>query len=346
MNDTKLKVALIGAGAVASYHVRAIKQVHGLELACICAPEADKVKELAQQFDLPWTTSNQAVFDNPEIDVVDIAVPSGLHAELGIAAARAGKHVIVEKPIDVTLEKADALIENCRSSGVTLSVISQYRFLDPMLKIYELLRGGKLGTLIEGDAYIKWFRSQAYYDSAAWRGTRALDGGGPFINQGIHFIDLLLSVMGPAANVFAKTKTVAHNIEVEDIGMAIVEFQSGAFGVIQASTAMPPGFPAKLDIHGTKGAVSVLGEKLGFKHIEGEEPFQALEVDAGGAASPMAIDLNPFIRQFTDVASAIREKRQPTVSGTEARRSLQLILAIYESAKLGKKVYLDEGSDG
>ncbi len=341
MRNSKLQIALIGAGAVASHHIKALKQVHEVELACICGPEAAKVQALAEPFKLPWTDSNQKVFVNPEIDIVDIAVPSGLHAELGIAAARAGKHVIIEKPIDVTLEKADALIETCRSCGVTLSVISQYRFLDPMLKLYEIIQSGKLGSLIEGDAYIKWFRTQAYYDSATWRGTWALDGGGPFINQGIHFIDLLLSVMGPATNVFAKTKTVAHEIEVEDMGMAIVEFKSGAFGVIQASTAMFPGLPAKLDIHGTKGTVSVLGEKLGFMHIEGEEPFQAKEVNTGGAASPMAIDLTPFVRQFRDIVTAIREKRDPVVSGAVARRSLQLILAIYESARLGKTVHLD-----
>ncbi len=341
MNNSKLRIALIGAGAVAAHHIKAIQQVGGLELSLVCAPEADKVKALAEQFDLPWTNSNQKVFDDPDIDIVDIAVPSGLHAELGIAAARAGRHVIVEKPIDVTLAKADALIEECRSSGVTLSVISQYRFLDAMLQVYDILQSGKLGNLIEGDAYIKWYRTQAYYDSAQWRGTRALDGGGSFINQGIHFIDLLLSVMGPVKSVFAKTRTVAHAIEVEDIGIAIVEFVSGAFGVIQASTAMFPGFPARLDIHGTKGAVSVLGEKLYFLQIEGEEPFQATEVNAGGAASPMAIDITPFVRQFTDIASAIREKREPIVSGMEARRSLRLILAIYESANLGRAVYLD-----
>ena len=340
MRNHKIVFAVVGAGAVASHHVRALQQIENVEIV-LCDKSPDKARLLAEKQGVLWCQDFDRLLRNPEVDVVDVTVPSGFHAEIGIQAAQAGKHVVVEKPIDVSLQKADELIASCRLADVTLGVISQYRFMDSTQELYRYLNAGKLGTLIQGDAYIKWYRSQSYYDSGAWRGTFALDGGGPFINQGIHFIDLLLSAMGPVRSVYAKTKNVAHpSIEVEDLGMAMVEFQSGAYGVIQASTAIYPGLPAKLDIHGTKGTISLEGEQLAFKHVEGEEAFKAANVVAAGAASPMSIDVTPFVRQFRDIIAAIRGKKQPLVSGTVARQALQLILAIYESARTGMTVYL------
>lgn len=338
----KLNIALIGSGAVAPHHINAWKQINDAQVRVIFSKPEEKCRKFAQKFGLECAQNFDAILNNPEIDILDIVVPSGAHAELGITGAKAGKHIIVEKPIDVTLEKADALINACREANVTLGVVSQYRFMEPVQKLYQYVREGKMGDLIEGDAYIKWFRSKEYYASGAWRGTFELDGGGPFINQGIHFIDMLLSVMGPVKSVYAKTKNVAHpEIEVEDIGIAMVEFVSGAFGIIQASTAIYPGLPARLEIHGTKGTVCIEGEELAFLHVEGEEPFKAGEVVAAGAADPMSIDVTPFAREFEDIVSAIREKREPIVNGAEARRSLQLILAIYESSKTGEKVILN-----
>jgi len=337
----KLNIALVGSGAVAPHHINAWKQISDAQVRVVFSKPEEKCREFAQKFGLECAQDFDAILNNPEIDILDVVVPSGAHAELGIAGAKAGKHIIVEKPIDVTLEKADALINACRDAKVTLGVVSQYRFMEPVQKLYQYIRDGKMGVLIEGDAYIKWFRSQEYYASGAWRGTYELDGGGPFINQGIHFIDMLLSVMGPVKSVYAKTKNVAHpEIEVEDIGVAMVEFVSGAFGVIQASTAIYPGLPARLEIHGTKGTICIEGEKLAFLHVQGEEPFKAENVEAAGAADPMSIDVSPFVREFEDIVSAIREKREPIVNGAEARRSLQLILAIYESSKTGNKITL------
>ena len=220
-----LHVALIGSGNIATHHISAWRQTTDVQMMLICSNITEQCKNLATKFDMEWSTDLATALNNDHVEIVDIVVPSGYHAEIGIQAARAGKNVLVEKPIDVTLEKADALIEACRANGVTLGVVSQYRFMDPMNKIYEYIESGKLGTLIQGDAYIKWYRSKDYYASADWRGTYRLDGGGPFINQGIHFIDLLLSIMGPVKSVYAKTKNLAHpEIEVEDIGSAIVEF--------------------------------------------------------------------------------------------------------------------------
>ncbi len=335
-----LRVGLVGAGNVAAHHVLAWRQAEGVEPVVVCRRDEKKVKEFATKFDLDWTTDYHSLLQRQDIDVVDILLPSGLHADVGVEAAKAGKHVIVEKPIDVTLQKADALIAACKENGVTLGVVSQYRFLDGSRQMYKALTESKLGRLVQGDAYIKWYRSQEYYDSGAWRGTWALDGGGPFINQGIHLIDLLLSVMGPVKSVYAKTKTLAHDIEVEDIGVAMLEFESGAFGVIEASTAIYPGLPARMDIHGTKGSLTIEGDKMVFMHVEGEEPVVAADVDAGGSSNPMDIDVTPFVRQFTDIIQAIQSGRQPLVNGEEARKPLQLILAIYESARTGAEIKL------
>ena len=334
----KLNVAILGAGAVTPHHINALRQIDDAEVTYVCRRDESKIKEFADEFDLKWTTDYKELLANPDIDVIDITLPSGLHAKYGIAAAKAGKHVVVEKPIDVNLENTDLLIQTCKEENVTLGVISQYRFLDSSLKMYDYVKNGKLGNIIQGDAYVKWFRSQEYYDSGAWRGTYSLDGGGCFINQAIHFIDLLLSVMGPVKELIAKTRTAAHNIEVEDMGMAMLEFQSGAFGIIQASTSFYPGLPAKLDIHGTKGTISLEGEKLALIHVEGEEPIKAGNIIAAGAANPMSIDVTPFVREFHDIISAIKDQREPVVNGMQARQALELILAIYESSRTGKPV--------
>ncbi len=341
MSDQKLKFALIGPGAIATHHILAIQQIENAEITYICGIEKEITKNFAEKFQIPWSTELKAVLANKEVDAVIATVPSGLHADIGIQAAQAGKHVIVEKPIDVTLEKADELVNACKNAGTTLGVISQNRYLDSVLKAKELITSGKLGELVQGDAYIKWYRSEAYYQSGAWRGTWKLDGGGPFINQGIHFIDLLLSVMGPVKWVSGKTKTITHDIEVEDTGMAMLEFVNGAYGVIQASTATYPGLPARLEIHGTKGTIIIEGEKIAFMQIEGQEPYKESDVAKGGASDPLAINVTPFVREYKDFIEAVREKREPQVNGAEARRSLELILAIYESSKTGKPIQLN-----
>ena len=341
MISNPLHVALIGSGNIAAHHINAWKQTANVEVMLVCSNITEQCKNLANKFGVEWSTDLAVALENDHVEIVDIVVPSGFHAEIGIQAAQAGKNVLVEKPIDVTLEKADALIKACQDNDVTLGVVSQYRFMDPLQKIYDYIADGKLGTLIQGDAYIKWFRSKEYYASGEWRGTYALDGGGPFINQGIHFIDLLLSIMGPVKSVYAKTKNLAHpEIEVEDIGMAMVEFQNGCSGVIQASTAMYPGLPARLEIHGTKGTACVEGEELAFLHVEGEEPIKGGDIVAAGASDPLAIDVMPFVRQFTDYVNAIKNKREPLVNGPEARRALELILAIYESSEKNETIHL------
>jgi len=336
-----LRFALVGAGMVAGHHVNALKAIPDAELVGVCERNSDKALKFAQQHGISKTFDCLDFLNDPNIDVVDVATPQESHAEIGIAAAKAGKHVIVEKPIDADLKKADELIVTCHKEGVTLSVISQNRFTDAMAEVRAAVKSDVFGKIIEGDAYVKWYRPQSYYDNDAWRGTMKGEGGGVLINQAIHFIDMLLWIMGPVKSVFAYTNTVAHRMETEDLAAAMLTFKSGAIGIIQGSTAMIPGLPARLEIHGTKGTVILEGTEISFWQVEGEPPRSDKEkVEASGANVPMAIPLEPFVRQFQDVINAIREGHQPLVTGKEARKTLELIKVIYESAKKGQVVEL------
>ena len=334
-----IRFALVGAGMVAGHHVKALQQIPDAELVGVCEKDPQRGREFAARHGIPRTFDCLDFLQDLDLDIVDVATPPGSHAEIGIAAARAGKHVIVEKPIESQLNKADELIDTCHKEGVTLSVISQNRFTDPIREIRAAIAAGKFGEIIEGDVYVKWFRPQSYYDQDAWRGTQENEGGGVLINQAIHFIDMLLWTMGAVKNVYAHVKTVAHEIETEDLAAAMVSFESGALGVIQGSTAMYPGLPARLEIHGTKGTAIMEGTEISFWQVEGEKPRGAKEeIKASGASVPMDIDVEPFVRQFKDVIAAIREGRQPLVTGEEARKPLALIKAVYESAETGRVV--------
>ena len=340
MSNKKYNFGIVGTGVISAFHIKALKQIEEVELVTICDIVEEKARQCGEEYNLNWTTNYDEMINDPNIDVISVVVPSGLHADLGIKAANAGKHVVVEKPIDISLEKADALINSCRENKVTLGIISQLRYLDSMIKVYDIVKSGKLGTILQGDAYIKWYRSEEYYRSGGWRGTKKMDGGGAFMNQGVHFVDLLLSVMGPVKSVIGKVKTAARNIEVEDLGMAMIEYGSGAYGVIQASTAVYPGSPARFEILGTKGTIVFENTDIKSVHIKGEEPYKKDEGKKGGFSDPKNIDVSPYVREYRDIIGAINENREPKVSGSEARKALELILAIYKSSELNKAIEL------
>ena len=336
----KKRFGIVGTGVIASFHIKALQQIEEVEITSICDINEEQAKKYGEEFNLPWTTNYDEMLKDPNIDIIDITVPSGLHADLGIKAAEAGKNVIVEKPIDITLQKADALINACKNNSVTLGVISQMRFFDSLLKVYKIVESGKLGEIIQGDAYVKWYRSEEYYKSGGWRGTKKLDGGGAYMNQGVHFVDIILSIMGSVKTVTAKVKTAVRDIEVEDLGMAMIEYQSGAFGVIQASTAIYPGSPGRFELLGTKGTLIFEGDEIKTLEIEGEESIDADSVIQGSASNPLNVDILPYVREFTDILEAIKEKREPKVNGAEARKALEVILAIYKSSELNETVEL------
>ena len=248
--------AIIGTGMIAAMHADAIATLPGARLVAVTDIDAGLAVAFAAARGCEAEPDLDALLARADVDVVCVCVPSGLHAEIGIRAAKAGKHLVVEKPIDVTLAAADRLIEAARAAGVALTVISQHRFDPGLIELKRLLGDGALGRLVLGEASTKWYRSQAYYDSAGWRGTWAMDGGS-LLNQGIHYVDLLRWCMGPVAEVTAVCATQAHQIEVEDTALAIVRFSSGAVGTILSSTAAFPGFPQRLEITGTEGTVII-----------------------------------------------------------------------------------------
>lgn len=350
MSERVYGVAIVGCGVIAPFHAQAVGALPNAELRAVVDVVPERAQQRAKEFGgTPYTDLAEALA-RPDIDVVCVCVPSGLHAEVGTQAAAAGKHVLVEKPIDITLAAADKLINACRDNNVKLAVISQHRFGPAMRQVREALQAGRFGRLLIGDAVIKWYRSQDYYNSGAWRGTWELDGGGALMNQGVHYIDQLQWTMGPVTSITARTGTLDHDIAVEDVGLALVGFANGALGTIQGSTAVYPGLPERLEISGTDGTAIVEAGKIKvweFKDEKGEAGAYGTKVQtdaapaaATGAADPAAISWEGHRQQLADLLEAIEEDREPAINGEDARKPLEIILAIYESAKTGREVRL------
>ncbi len=340
----KLGFGIIGCGVIGPLHAEAIASLETAQLVAVADIVESRARALAVKYSVPCFLDYRELLQLPKVNVVNICVPSGLHAQIGIDAARAGKHVVVEKPIDTTLKKADQLIQTCREKGVKLAVISQHRFDPGAKKLKEVIEEGELGRLILGDAYVKWYRTQDYYDIAPWRGTLALDGGAALINQSIHTIDLLLWMMGEVKTLFAYTDRFVHQIEGEDVGVAVIRFGSGALGVIEGSTATYPGFPERLEIHGENGSVVLEGGKSTISSWEFKTPVAPLpleeETAVTGAVDPRALAIASHRSQIVDMIEAITTGRPPLVSGEDGRKALEVILAINQSAGKKKEVSL------
>jgi predicted dehydrogenase len=295
-----------------------------------------------------------AMLADPKVDVVTICTPSGLHMEPAVAAARAGKHVIVEKPLEVTLQRCDKIIKACESASVKLATIFPSRFHESSMLMKQAVDKGRFGKLTIGDAYVKWFRTQQYYDSGAWRGTWKLDGGGALMNQAIHSVDLLTWLMGPVVEIQGVTATLAHErIEVEDVAMATVRFANGALGVIEATTAAFPGALKRIELHGSSGSAVLEEEDIKSwqfaKPVKQDAPLlarmQGKTKTGGGAADPAAIGHHGHMLLFKDFVQAVRKGTKPAIDGYEGRRSVEIILAIYKAAETGKRVTLPLPAD-
>jgi UDP-N-acetyl-2-amino-2-deoxyglucuronate dehydrogenase len=340
-------LGIVGAGVISATHADAIATLPGARLIAVTDVEPERAKSLAARHDCAAEPDLDALLARDDVDVVSVCVPSGLHAEVGIQAAAAGKHLVVEKPIDVSLEAADRLIGAVRAAGVVMTVISQHRFDRGLIELRRLLDGEELGRLVLGEASTKWYRSQAYYDSAAWRGTWALDGGS-LMNQGIHYLDLLLWSMGPAAEVTALFSTQTHQIEAEDAALAVLRFASGAVGTIVASTAVFPGFAQRLEISGTGGTVVIEDGEIVRRELSADG--SGLGVPAGAtarggapasaAATPAGLDIASHAAQIGDLLEAIGEGREPSVTGEDGRAALEVVCAVYESAREARTVRL------
>lgn len=346
MSDAAIRFGIIGAGVAGQYHAQAIAQTPDARLVAVCAGHPERAAVLANAFDARVEPDVAALLACDDIDAVCICTPSGQHAGQGIAAAKAGKHVLIEKPLAISLADADALIDACRTAGVRLGVALQRRTDPDFCAAREAIAAGALGRPILGVVTIPYLRTQTYYDSAAWRGTWALDGGGALMNQGIHLLDLLLWLMGDdVIEVQAHTATLVRAIEVEDCASAALRFAGGALGAIAATTAAAPGFPHRVEVYGTQGGVQIEGEAIVRWETPDHPPPASLRVisgsghqEAGAGARPTGISAIGHTRIMADFVAAIREHRQPLVSGSEARRALAVVLAIYESAREGKPV--------
>ncbi|MDP4624742.1 MAG: Gfo/Idh/MocA family oxidoreductase [Akkermansiaceae bacterium] len=347
-----MKFGIIGAGMIGRFHAKAITDMANGTLHSVLDRSPERADELAAEFGIKAYYDIDDFLADPELEIVTVGTPSGAHLDPTLAALNAGKHAIVEKPLEITTERVDQLIAAATTNGKTLAAVLNRRFHPGMNAFKKAADAGRFGTLASASAYIKWFRDQAYYDSAGWRGTWALDGGGALMNQSIHTVDALLHLAGPVKSVQANTVCLAHErIEVEDHCVAVLEFENGARGVIEASTCCwsKDGHPARVQLSGTKGSVFLADESFETWDFAEETPeddqIRATLMkgqEAGlGANDPTAINTYQHQRNFEEVVNAIHEGREPITSAAEARKPVALIEAIYRSAAQdGKKITL------
>jgi predicted dehydrogenase len=345
----KLGFGIIGLGMIADVHAMAIKDFENGHLVSGCSRSEEGASRFASKHGCRSYTDLEEFLADPELDIVTIATPSGLHLDSAIAAARAKKHVIVEKPLEITKERCNRIIAECALNDVKLAGIFPSRYHEAPILIKQAIEQGRFGKIVMADAQVKWYRSQQYYDSGAWRGTWELDGGGALINQSIHAIDLLQWFMGDVKQVFAYTDTLAHErIEVEDTAVAVIRFTNGALGVIEGTTGAYPGFLKKIEILGTEGSVILEEESIiawNFKHETAEdeiirERFSHKTKTGGGAADPKAIGYHGHYKLFKSCADAVLNDTPVELSGEQSRNAVEIIEAIYRSSQSGSFVTL------
>jgi len=334
-----IRVGILGAGSISDTHARAALAIPGVEIAAVYGRNVEKAQRLAERYGGTAFDSLERFLDHRPMDLVAIGSPSALHAEQGIAAAQRGLHVLVEKPLDVTTARADALITAADRAGVKLGVFFQDRLKPAVVTMKAMVDAGVLGRPVLASGRVKWYRPPEYYGGSRWRGTFALDGGGALINQAIHTIDVLLHLWGPIASVDARSGTQLHKIEVEDTLVATLQFANGALGVFEASTAVFPGYARRVELTGSNGTVTLEHDSLvgvDLKEPDARFPPPAAEVrDAApvNAASPTVSDATPHRRILEDFVRAIQTDARPACDGPEGRRSVVVVEAIYASAR-------------
>lgn len=348
----KIRFGLIGCNGIGRTHAKAITSVPDAQLVAVADIVPEYAQKLADEFQVKPYSSVQEMLANEELDVVDVCTPSGYHGEGACQVMRSGRHVIVEKPMDIKLPVIEEMLRVQRETGVKMAVISQHRFDAASQQVHKLVEEQAFGRLVLGNAIVPWWRSQAYYDSGAWRGTWALDGGGILMNQCIHSIDLLQWLMGPVKSVQAYTDTLAHTMETEDVAVAVLRFASGALGTISATTAAYPGVGTRVEVFGTRGSAIIEDDHLGYLHLArddseevgaygvGSKAHGRPKVEATAGQDPAALSLNSHALQITDMMRAIREDGTPLVDGYAAKHPVEIILGIYESSRTHKEVTL------
>ncbi|ADV61377.1 oxidoreductase domain protein [Isosphaera pallida ATCC 43644] len=354
MADRIFGFGIVGCGMIAEYHVRAINELPNARVTALYSRNPDNAARIAALVETGKGTPE--VFDDlptmlarPTVEVVCICTPSGAHLQPALAAAQAGKHVVVEKPLEITTARCDAIINACESHGVQLATIFPSRFSQANRDLKRAIDQGRFGTLTLGDTAVKWWRTQAYYDSGGWRGTWALDGGGALMNQAIHNVDLLQWLMGDIESLSAQVATLAHDrIEVEDTAVAALRFRNGALGVIQAATSAWPGLLKRVEIHGSSGSARVEQDDVTLWNFAEPCPEdQAIQEAiarasgfAAGASDPKGISHLGHRDQLADFLAAIEQGRPPLIDGREGRKAVEIIRAIYASARSGRVIEL------
>jgi UDP-N-acetyl-2-amino-2-deoxyglucuronate dehydrogenase len=331
-----MHVGLIGAGNISGTHARAARAIPDVEVVAVCDVIRERAERLSAEFAAVAYDDLNAFLDRRPMEMVIVGSPSGLHAQQGIAAAQHGLNVLVEKPIDITTDRADGLIAACDAAGVMLGVIFQERFHPANRRLKQLISDGGLGKILLVEARVNWYRPREYYSESRWHGVRAIDGGGALMNQGVHTVDLLLWLFGDVVKAQARTAKLLHEIECEDTAVAILEFASGALGTLQVTTAAYPGYERRLEITGSEGTVILEGERIIAADLRGKHE-ELIRTEPGGtaerASSSTVSDIRGHQSAIEDFIRAIRDDGTPACDGREARRSLALIEQIYQAAE-------------
>jgi len=338
------QIGIIGGGNISETHARAAREIEGVEITAVYGTNREKTVRLGRLYGGTVYESLPSFLEHAPLDLVMIGSPSGLHAEQGIAAARHGLHVLVEKPIDITIERADELISECERAGVKLGVCFQDRVAPDICRLKELIDAGRLGKPILVSGRVKWYRPPEYYSGPRWRGTWTLDGGGALMNQGVHTVDLLLWLLGDVERVSAKAITALHDIEVEDTVVATLEFTNGAIGTLEAATSVYPGYQRRLELSGSEGTIILEHDRIVAADLRtplaDAVSSQTTSNSNASATSAIVSDVRGHKRLLEDFLRALATDGQPVCNGVEGRRSVALVQAIYQSSRTGQAVTL------
>jgi UDP-N-acetyl-2-amino-2-deoxyglucuronate dehydrogenase len=331
-----MHIGIAGAGNISGTHVRAVQSLPGLTIAATFAPNIEKARRLAETANATAYAAFDAFLAHRPLDLILVGSPSGLHAEQAIAAAEQGVHSLVEKPLDISIARIDILIETAERRGVRVGVLFQDRLKPDMVRVKQMIDGGDLGTPVMASARVKWHRAPEYYSESRWRGTRALDGGGAVINQGIHTVDVLQWLFGPVESVSARVATRVHDIEAEDTAAAVLSFSSGAIGVLEAATSVYPGYSRRIELTGSEGTLVIEQDTLIATDLRGHQETSAAQVTATSAMTAAVADATPHARMIQDFVKAIETGRPSACDAREGRKSVAIVEAIYRSARTGQ----------
>jgi predicted dehydrogenase len=340
-----IRIGLVGCGAISTQHLEAISSLDGLTLSGVVSASADRARTVGDRWGVPWSIRLDDLLRRDDVDAIAIATPSGLHPAQALAALRHGRHVVVEKPIALSVADADAIIAEGRERGLTVATISQRRFEPVVRALRAAVEAGALGRLVLVITEGLYHRPQSYYDSAAWRGTRDMDGG-VLMNQAIHMIDLMRWVGGPVTSVTAHLATVGHTMEAEDTATVSLRFANGALGEIVATTCANPELPTELRVYGDGGHVRIVGERAVEWDVPGfaapsDVPDDVWALPGSGATQTWGTNAVGYLRQYADFVDAVRSGRPPAVTGEDGRNAVEIITAAYEADRMGRAVPLE-----